>query len=720
MDHSRPQQQVHDEEWDEIRRRLDDNSNIDPQTRHRHHHNDFGITPTAIHSRRQPQHHLPPLAATSQPQQVQRRQPPPTSYQKRTTNPVGRIIVLGSNDGIRTNIGEGGFGGNKKDEDIGDPINDKKNNNSTQNQGMADLTRPGAFSVGGGGSSVAGTSRSITGNLQDSTVEGRRREEESGEQQKRQLKFKKIVLFVMIVVSMIALGTTIGVRKQRTKRLSIDSMAVSTSLEDQLLDALSPIISSSESSTSTSSSKAATEEAIRWLAEVDEYFFNSNSSFVVPHDDRSSTTDGQDEIKEEESTTTATSSSSRNSSNNITFSRQEQSANGTGTTIIKSYSIPFDQLAQRFAVAAFFFTTASPLPNLQPGKHVCEWHLGIRCTNNTSSDDDPTTATAMMVTGIVMPNSDLDLADASLPEELFNGLSPSFVTDIQLQHNHLIGTIPTAIGKLTKLTHLDLTNNALAGSIPIEIHRLEKLKVLRLGYNRFRQDEKILTFFPMVNTNMEEFNITHNIGLSGGFPTMERGNEDNSLGRSVDYNIFDLPEVKTIDISFCSFNTEFWFPSRGTRGSHQLQTLVMDGNSFYGDIMFPLGLVSKSPNFSVLSISGNQFSGSIEKSNECLQGCDINEVLDSLSSSLLLVLDVSQNSITGSIPSEIATLSNLERLELHQNEFTGTIPTEMLQLTSLRTYFGYMCVCVCVCVCVWLHPSVCMCIGVVPHTLSCG
>ena len=41
------------------------------------------------------------------------------------------------------------------------------------------------------------------------------------------------------------------------------------------------------------------------------------------------------------------------------------------------------------------------------------------------------------------------------------------------------------------------------------------------------------------------------------------------------------------------------------------------------------------------------------------------------------------NGFTGNIPSELGSLSNLERLYLHRNEFSGTIPASLSGLSSL-------------------------------------
>lgn len=46
-------------------------------------------------------------------------------------------------------------------------------------------------------------------------------------------------------------------------------------------------------------------------------------------------------------------------------------------------------------------------------------------------------------------------------------------------------------------------------------------------------------------------------------------------------------------------------------------------------------------------------------------------------------LDVSQNSLTGSLPAEVRLLANLEVLDLSDNQFTG-VPAEIGQLSNLR------------------------------------
>ena len=51
------------------------------------------------------------------------------------------------------------------------------------------------------------------------------------------------------------------------------------------------------------------------------------------------------------------------------------------------------------------------------------------------------------------------------------------VTDLNLNGNLLVGTIPTGLGALTNLTGLQLPNNQLSGSIPADLGTLTKNRV---------------------------------------------------------------------------------------------------------------------------------------------------------------------------------------------------------------------------------------------------
>ena len=50
-------------------------------------------------------------------------------------------------------------------------------------------------------------------------------------------------------------------------------------------------------------------------------------------------------------------------------------------------------------------------------------------------------------------------------------------------------------------------------------------------------------------------------------------------------------------------------------------------------------------------------------------------------------LDLSQNGLTGEIPSGLGSLTNLDRLYLHRNQLTGDIPTQLGNLTNLTELF---------------------------------
>jgi Leucine rich repeat len=59
----------------------------------------------------------------------------------------------------------------------------------------------------------------------------------------------------------------------------------------------------------------------------------------------------------------------------------------------------------------------------------------------------------------------------------------TFIKELNLVGADLTGTIPSSLGRLTRLTHLELNNNFLTGTIPSEIARITNLRTLILSSN---------------------------------------------------------------------------------------------------------------------------------------------------------------------------------------------------------------------------------------------
>jgi Leucine-rich repeat (LRR) protein len=113
------------------------------------------------------------------------------------------------------------------------------------------------------------------------------------------------------------------------------------------------------------------------------------------------------------------------------------------------------------------------------------------------------------------------------------------VTEISLNNNHLVGTIPTGLENLGNLQNLELQSNQLSGTIPIELGNLGNLQILKLqsnqlsgtiptsltnlvnllsadiGYNAvYTGDETLRTFLNSIDPDWQDTQTTAPTGLS--------------------------------------------------------------------------------------------------------------------------------------------------------------------------------------------------------------
>ena len=309
---------------------------------------------------------------------------------------------------------------------------------------------------------------------------------------------------------------------------------------------------------------------------------------------------------------------------------------------------------------------------------------GPNWENNTNWDtDEPlgewhgvTTDANGRVTRLVLRGREMS---GEIPSELGN---LSDLTDLRLYRSQLSGPIPPELGKLTNLTVLYLYRNQLSGPIPPDLGNLTNLQWLYLYLNQLSGP------IPSELGNLSDLqglSLSRN-QLSGTIPP-ELGNlanleslylRDNQLTGCIPNTLGNtlFNDLSELSLPFCSPRVSnpadkaileaFYNATGGPDWSNNANWLSDKPTSlWYGVATDSDGRVTS------LRLGTNELSGSIPSE------------LGDLTNLEFMALD--GNELSGEIPPELGDLANLKRLYLNENQLSGSIPTQLGKLTNLET-----------------------------------
>ncbi len=286
----------------------------------------------------------------------------------------------------------------------------------------------------------------------------------------------------------------------------------------------------------------------------------------------------------------------------------------------------------------------------------------------------------------------IDPWDLNHPMNTWNGVAINgfgCVMHLNLYDRQINGTIPPEIGDLYHLRNLDLFDNQLSGNIPAELGNLYNLNYLRLGRNQLSGS------IPAELENLSNLkSLTLNSNeLSGSIPT-ELGN---------------LQNLQTLWLSFNELTGNI---SASLGNLNKLESLSLRSNQFSGCYYVNLMNLCSIGSNSTIS-DNNNFDVPWEDfcstgAGECSYGAcrysdslalvtlynatdganwtntwDLNQPMDSWfgvtlnEDGCVKGLGLSNNQLSGTIPSEIGNLNNLSWLFLNNNQLTGSIPPEI-------------------------------------------
>ena len=252
----------------------------------------------------------------------------------------------------------------------------------------------------------------------------------------------------------------------------------------------------------------------------------------------------------------------------------------------------------------------------------------------------------------------------AIPETLgqLNNLEGLFLSE-----NELTGPIPETLGQLNNLLWLVLSDNQLTGTIPEALGQLDKLE------NLFLNDNQLMGPIPETLGNLDSLIslfLAEN-GLTGAIPET-LGQLDNLWGLNLSGNQLTgtIPE---------------------TLGQlDKLQYLDLSGNDWTGCIplalqaipdndLDDLGLAfclldDRAPLVAFYEATGGDH---WTDNTNWLSEVPLNEWygVTTDDKGRVTALDLSQNELTGPIPSALAQLYNLQTLYLGGNDWTGCIPS---------------------------------------------
>ncbi|XP_075510268.1 receptor-like protein 7 isoform X1 [Primulina tabacum] len=263
----------------------------------------------------------------------------------------------------------------------------------------------------------------------------------------------------------------------------------------------------------------------------------------------------------------------------------------------------------------------------------------------------------------------------SLPDSISN---LRMLSMIHLSHCNFTGPIPSTITNLTELVSVDFSFNSFTGSIPT-LQMSKKLNYIDLSYNKLMGSISSRHFEGL--TNLTFINL--------GF---------NSLNGSIPSSLFSLPSIQKLQLSNNQFSDqvqEFYTPNSSNLDTLDLSSNMLEGpipksffnlgmlnvlslsfNSFSGRTQ--LEMIQTLPNLTRLELGYNNLTVEVGTTNSSLSrlnlaSCKLNKFPDLRNHTKLTFLDLSNNLISGEIPSWIWEIGNghLTHLNLSHNILVG-------------------------------------------------
>jgi hypothetical protein len=298
-------------------------------------------------------------------------------------------------------------------------------------------------------------------------------------------------------------------------------------------------------------------------------------------------------------------------------------------------------MAERYALAVLFFHWSGPTWNdgvwMNGTSPECTW-MGVTCNQD------------LVVTSLDMTA----LGEKKLVTAGTLATEIGYLTGLQqlvLPGFNLQGSLPSSFYNLTNLQHLDLSGNRLS-KFDSSIGRLTKLTTLLIGENRLHQTLPVASLAKLVD--LERLDLSFNPGL-----------------QATDFwdAIHSWSNLTHLKLSNTKIDTNL--PDMTLK----LQALELDGTPFYGTIPTAIGSWTSLLHWSMqtpLTKSGLDYDYRFPTQVGLLVNLEL--------------LNFDRAGLTGTLMSELGSLTNLKYLSLYQNRYiSGTIPTEWGYLVRLET-----------------------------------
>ncbi|GKV26930.1 hypothetical protein SLEP1_g36143 [Rubroshorea leprosula] len=264
---------------------------------------------------------------------------------------------------------------------------------------------------------------------------------------------------------------------------------------------------------------------------------------------------------------------------------------------------------------------------------------------------------------------DVELAGMDLGGRLPISIAQPNLFHLQLQENHIFGSIPSAVGNLSRLMDLNLTSNLLNGTIPEEVSQMSRLEQLFLSHNFFSTTIPAalgkLPHLGLLDLSNNQFSGEIPAGLGNLVQLNYLFLNNNLLSGTIPPTIGQCRELYKLDLSYNNLTGEI--PPE-ILGLHEIRIFL---NLSHNHLEGPLPIeLSKLENVQEIDLSSNNLQGNIFPQ---ISGCIA-----------VTLINFSHNSLQGQLPDSLGDLRNLESFDVSRNNISGVIPKSLSKSNTLR------------------------------------